>query len=59
MCRNQLLMLIFGYLSSCENLRNLINVLYAHPSKCYHLGMGKNVLSSYLQELSKIETTTF
>lgn len=42
-CWNQLLALMFGQLSNRESLRDLINALDAHHSKCYHLGMGKNV----------------
>ena len=42
-CWNQLLALMFGQLSNRESLRDLIIALGAHRSKCYHLGMGKNV----------------
>lgn len=42
-CWNQLLVLMFGQLSNRESLRGLIVALDAHHSKCYHLGMGKNV----------------
>lgn len=47
-CWNQLLALMFGQLSNCESLRDLIIALGAHCSKCYHLGMGKNVSKSSL-----------
>lgn len=47
-CWNQLLALMFGQLSNCESLRDLIVALEAHHSKCYHLGMGKNVPKSSL-----------
>lgn len=47
-CWNQLLALVFGPLSNRESLRDLIVALDAHHSKCYHLGMGKNVLKSSL-----------
>lgn len=47
-CWNQLLALIFGQLSNRESLRDLIVALEAHHSKCYHLGMGKNVSKSSL-----------
>jgi hypothetical protein len=47
-CWNQLLSLIFGQLSNRESLRDLILALDAHHSKCYHLGMGKNVSKSSL-----------
>ncbi len=45
---NQLLALMFGQLSARESLRDLIIALDAHHSKCYHLGMGKNVSKSSL-----------
>ena len=45
---NQLLSLMFGQLSNRESLRDLIIALEAHKSKCYHLGMGKNVSRSSL-----------
>ncbi len=47
-CWNQLLALMFGQLSNRESLRDLIVALDAHHSKCYHLGMGKNVSKSNL-----------
>ena len=47
-CWNQLLVLMFGQLSNRESLRDLIVALDAHHSKCYHLGMGKNVSKSSL-----------
>ncbi len=47
-CWNQLLVLMFGQLSNRESLRSLIVALEAHYSKCYHLGMGKNVSRSSL-----------
>lgn len=47
-CWNQLLALMFGQLSNRESLRDLIVALEAHRSKCYHLGMGKNVSKSSL-----------
>ena len=39
-CWNQLLVMMFGQLSSRESLRDLIVALEAHQSKCYHMGMG-------------------
>lgn len=47
-CWNQFLALMFGQLSNRESLRDLIVALDAHRSKCYHLGMGKNVSKSSL-----------
>lgn len=47
-CWNQLLALMFGQLSNRVSLRDLIVALEAHHSKCYHLGMGRNVSKSSL-----------
>ena len=47
-CWNQLLALMFGQLSNRESLRDLIIALDAHHSKCYHLGIGKNISKSSL-----------
>ncbi len=47
-CWNQLLALMFGQLSNRESLRDLVIALDAHHSKCYHLGMGKNISKSSL-----------
>ena len=47
-CWNQLLALMFGQLSNRESLRDLVMALDAHRSKCYHLGMGKNISRSSL-----------
>lgn len=47
-CWNQLFALMFGQLSNRESLRDLIVALDAHHSKCYHLGMGRNVSRSSL-----------
>lgn len=47
-CWNQLLALMFGQLSNRESLRDLILAIGAHRSKCYHLGLGKNVSKSSL-----------
>eukprot|EP01089_Gocevia_fonbrunei_P021545 TRINITY_DN8408_c0_g2_i1.p1 TRINITY_DN8408_c0_g2~~TRINITY_DN8408_c0_g2_i1.p1 ORF type:complete len:388 (+),score=18.26 TRINITY_DN8408_c0_g2_i1:445-1608(+) len=47
-CWNQLLALMFGQLSNRESHRDLVIALDAHRSKCYHLGMGKNVSKSSL-----------
>ena len=52
-CWNQLLALMFGQLSNRESLRDLIVALEAHHSKCYHLGMGKNVSKSSLARANK------
>ncbi len=47
-CWNQLLVMMFGQLANRESLRDLTLALDAHHSKCYHLGMGKNVSKSSL-----------
>ena len=47
-CWNRFLAMMFGQLSNRESLRDLIVALEAHHSKCYHLGMGKNVSKSSL-----------
>lgn len=44
-CWNQLLALMFGQLSNRESLRDLIVVLEAHQSKCYHLGLGRKPIA--------------
>jgi len=44
-CRNQLLALMFGQLSNRESLRDLIVVLGAHQSKCFHLGLGRKPIA--------------
>lgn len=52
-CWNQLLALIFGQLSNRESLRDLVVALEAHHSKCYHLGMGRNVSKSSLSRANQ------
>ena len=52
-CWNQLLALMFGQLSNRESLRDLIIALDAHHSKCYHLGMGKNISKSSLSRANQ------
>ena len=47
-CWNQLLVMIFGQLCNRESLRDLIVIIEAHRSKCYHLGFGKNVSKTNL-----------
>lgn len=42
-CWNQLLAMMFGQLANRENLRNLKVALETHHSKCYHLGVCRNV----------------
>ena len=47
-CWNQFLAMMFGQLANRESLRDLIVALDAHRSKCYHLGLGKNISKSSL-----------
>lgn len=47
-CWNQLLAMMFGQLSNRVSLRYLIVALDAHRSKCYHLGVGKQVTKTTL-----------
>lgn len=47
-CWNQLLTMMFGQLSNRVSLRGLIVALDAHKSKCYHLGVGKQVTKTTL-----------
>ena len=47
-CWNQLLVMIFGQLCNRESLRDLIVIIEANRSKCYHLGFGKNVSKTNL-----------
>jgi len=42
-CWHQLLMMIFGQLSSRESLRDLMTIIEAHKPKAYHLGFGRSV----------------
>lgn len=44
-CWNQLLTLMFGQLCGRESLRDLVTVLQAHRTKCYHLGLGSKPVS--------------
>lgn len=52
-CWNQLLVMMFGQLSNRESLRDLIVVIEAHSSKCYHLGFGKHVTKSNLAKANQ------
>ena len=44
-CWNQLLIMIYGQLSGCDSLRELVCIITAHSSKSYHLGFGKSVIT--------------
>jgi transposase len=52
-CWNQLLVMIFGQLTTRDSLRDLIVALEAHRPKCYHLGFGKNVTRSNLSKANE------
>ena len=52
-CWNQLLVMMFGQLVKCENLRDLIIAFEAHWRKLYHLGMGKSVTRSNLAKANE------
>lgn len=47
-CWNQMLCMMFGQLSNRESLRDLMVGIEAHPSKHYHLGLGRGVSRSNL-----------
>ena len=44
-CWNQLLLMMFGQLSGCDSLRELIYIVAAHQNKSYHLGFGKGIIA--------------
>lgn len=44
-CWNQLLIMMYGQLSGCESLRELVCITTAHSSKSYHLGFGKSLIT--------------
>jgi hypothetical protein len=44
-CWNQLLVMMYGQLSGCESLRELVCIMAAHAPKSYHLGFGKSVIT--------------
>ena len=44
-CWNQLLVMMFGQLSGCESLRELVCITTAHTPKNYHLGFGKSIIT--------------
>ncbi|MEZ7885456.1 MAG: DUF4372 domain-containing protein [Bacteroidales bacterium] len=39
-CWNQLLVIMFGQLSSCDSLREVVCIIDAIKNKSYHLGFG-------------------
>lgn len=52
-CWNQMLSMMYGQLSNRESLRDLVLTINAHPSKLYHLGLGKGVSRSNLAEANE------
>jgi hypothetical protein len=44
-CWNQLLIMMYGQLSGCDSLRELVCVITAHSPKSYHLGFGKSLIT--------------
>lgn len=52
-CWNQLLTLMLGQLSARNSMRDLINLLNAHPKKLYHLGVGTRVTLSNLSKANE------
>lgn len=44
-CWNQLLIMMYGQLSGCDSLRELVCIITAHSSKSYHLGFGKSLIT--------------
>ena len=52
-CWNQLLVMMFGQLTNRGSVRDLIVIIEAHRSKCYHLGFGKHVTKSNLAKANQ------
>ncbi len=52
-CWNQLLVMIFGQLTTGDSLRDIIVAIEAHSRKSYHLGFGKNVARSNLSKANE------
>lgn len=44
-CWNQLLIMVYGQLSGCDSLRELVCIITTHAPKSYHLGFGKSVIT--------------
>ena len=44
-CWNQMLAMMFGQLSNCESLRDLIVAFEVHRDKQYHLGLGREPIA--------------
>lgn len=52
-CWNQLLMVMFGWLSNRESLGDLVVAMEAHDGKLCHLGIGKSVTWSNLSKANE------
>ena len=52
-CWNQLLMVMFGWLSNRESLGDLVVAMEAHDGKLCHLGIGKSVTRSNLSKANE------
>ncbi len=52
-CWNQMLCMVFGQLTARESMRDLMLVLEAHQSKCYHLGLGSTVTRTNLGKANR------
>jgi hypothetical protein len=44
-CWNQLLIMMYGQLSGCDSLREVVCIITAHAPKSYHLGFGKSLIT--------------
>jgi hypothetical protein len=53
-CWNQLLVMMFGQLSTRDSLRDLTSTIAAHSNKIYHLGFGKSVTRSNLSKANEV-----
>ena len=42
---NQLMVMMYGQLSCCESLRELICIVTAHSRKYFHMGFGKSIIT--------------
>ena len=54
---NFLCVLIFGQLSGCSSLRELVDIITAHAKRAYHLGFGTNGAVTYISGTPIVATT--
>jgi hypothetical protein len=52
-CWNQMLCMVFGQLTSRDNMRDLMLSIEAHQPKYYHLDFGTTLLVEILEEPTK------